>query len=417
MTCQPQSAPRIAIACGGTGGHLFPGFAVAERLVRNGSTVVLLVSPKEVDQQSLNQIPGAEIVTLPAVGLARGKWWAFLRGFYCSFRVAKRCFDSRPPVAALAMGGFTSAPPILAAKRCGARTFLHESNTIPGRANRWLSRIVDQAFVSFPTTAEQLHGQNIIVTGTPVRASIYPQDPGNCRAALGLEPLRPVVLVMGGSQGARAINELIVRCLPSLAGTNPDWQWLHLTGPADCEAIKAAYVSVRLTAIVRPFMSDINLALGAATVAVSRAGASSLAELAAMRLPAILVPYPNAVDNHQLFNARAFEKTGAAHLLQQKTATVEELSRQLRTLLTDLALRQKMQQALAQWDAPAAADHIAAAILKALGIDRQSAGAGTTIKARSPEISGDLNQCTSQSFGGMAPSLMGSVQPGGVSWG
>lgn len=416
MTFEMPSATRIAIACGGTGGHLFPGFAVAEKLVEQGSAVVLLVSPKQVDQQSLGQIKGAEIVTLPAVGLAKGQRLAFLRGFYLSFCAAKSSFDSHPPVAALAMGGFTSAPPILAAKRCGARTFLHESNTIPGRANRWLSRMVDQAFVGFPSTAERLHGRNTIVTGTPIRASIRPRDPGLCRAALGLDSLRPVVLVMGGSQGAQAINELVIQCLPSLAQTNPDWQWLHLTGPADCDAIKAAYAALRLNALVRPFLSDMELALGAATAAISRAGASSLAELAAMRLPAVLLPYPKAIDNHQFFNAQAFEKTDAAHLLQQQTATAEELGRQLRAIMIDSAVRQKMQQALAQWDTPAAADHIVTAMLKALGRNPQSANAGTGTKTRSSPISEELNQRTAQGASRASRPLMICLKPGGVTW-
>lgn len=416
MTLDQQSAPRIAIACGGTGGHLFPGFAVAGKLLEKGSAVVLLVSPKQVDQQSLDQVTGAEILSLPAVGLARGQSFAFFRGFYLSFHAAKRNFSARPPAAALAMGGFTSAPPILAAKLRGAHTFLHESNTIPGRANRWLSRIVDQAFVGFPSAAQRLHCRSTVVTGTPVRASIHPRDPGICRAALGLDPQRPVLLVMGGSQGARAINEMVVQCLPSLVETNPDWQWLHLTGPTDCDSIKAAYASSRLSATVLPFMSHINLALGAATAAISRAGASSLAELAAMRLPAVLLPYPNATDNHQFFNAQALQQTGAAYLLQQHTATPEELSRQLRRIMTNPLDRQGMQQALAQWDAPAAADQIATAILKALGRDVQSANAGVHRKTQSLPTSDELNHCSSQRAGWRAQPSRFCPEPGGVIW-
>jgi len=416
MTSDQPSAPRIAIACGGTGGHLFPGFAVAGKLLEKGSAVMLLVSPKQVDQQSLDQVTGAEILTLPGVGLARGQSFAFLRGFYLSFQAARRSFNPRPPGAVLAMGGFTSAPPILAAKRCGARTFLHEANTIPGRANRWLSRIVDQAFVGFPSAAQRLRCRSTVVTGTPVRASIHPRDPGACRAALGMDPLRPLVLVMGGSQGARAINEMVVQCLPSLARTNPDWQWLHLTGPADCETIKAAYASSHLTAWVHPFVSDMDLVLGAATSAISRAGASSLAELAAMRLPAVLLPYPKATDNHQFFNAQAFHQTGAAYLLQQQTATPEELSRQLQRIMTNSSDRLKMQQALAQWDAPAAADQIATAILKALGRDVQSVNAGARTRTPSSPISGELNHCSSQRAGRRPPPLRLCPKPGGALW-
>src|SRR5262249_44842706 len=134
-----QRKPLVAIACGGTGGHLFPGLAVAGQLVQRGCGVTLMISPKEVDQHAVRKVSGMEIVTLPAVGLQRGSEIAFVRGFTQSYRAARRCFRALRPQAALAMGGFTSAPPILAAKSFGARTYLHESNTIPGGANRCLS--------------------------------------------------------------------------------------------------------------------------------------------------------------------------------------------------------------------------------------------------------------------------------------
>jgi UDP-N-acetylglucosamine--N-acetylmuramyl-(pentapeptide) pyrophosphoryl-undecaprenol N-acetylglucosamine transferase len=404
MTRDLQPVPRVAIACGGTGGHLFPGLAVAEKLIQKGSAVMLLTSSKEVDQQSLDGTTGAEILTLPAVGLTPGQRLAFLRGFYLSYRAAKRNFHERPPDAALAMGGFTSAAPILAARQCGARTFLHESNAIPGRANRWLSWIVQQAFIGFPSAAERLRCRSTVLTGTPVRSQIHSRDPGACRAAFGLDPSRPVVLVMGGSQGASAINGLVVQSLPLLARSNPEWQWLHLTGAADCDAVKPAYVSLNLTAVVRPFMTGMDLALGAATAAISRAGASSLAELAAMRLPAILLPYPKATDNHQFLNARAFEQSGAARLLLQHTATSEKLCCHLREIMEDSAARQRMQQALVAWHAPAAADQIANAILKALGRDVQSAHAEERTGTQTSTTSGDLNHCSAQRDAGLAGS-------------
>src|SRR5688572_14490781 len=159
----------MAIACGGTGGHLFPGIAVAEQLLERGCDVTLLVSPKEVDQQVVKNLSGMEVVTLPVVGLNRGTEFAFVRGLTTSYRAAKKLFESRCPQATLAMGGFTSAPPILAAKSMGTATFLHESNTIPGRANRWLSWVVNQAFVGFPAAGQRLNNRNVTTTGTPVR--------------------------------------------------------------------------------------------------------------------------------------------------------------------------------------------------------------------------------------------------------
>jgi UDP-N-acetylglucosamine--N-acetylmuramyl-(pentapeptide) pyrophosphoryl-undecaprenol N-acetylglucosamine transferase len=183
---------------------------------------------------------------------------------------------------------------MLAAKRAGARTFLHESNTIPGRANRWLARVVHGAFVGFPTAAGRLHNRNVMVTGTPVRLCFQARAAADCRAELGLDQARPVLLVMGGSQGASGINELVLRSLPLLASRAPEWQWFHLTGPGDVERVRQTYSALKLRAVVHPFFAGMEVALGAATVAVSRAGASSLAELAAMRVPAVLVPYPAA---------------------------------------------------------------------------------------------------------------------------
>jgi UDP-N-acetylglucosamine--N-acetylmuramyl-(pentapeptide) pyrophosphoryl-undecaprenol N-acetylglucosamine transferase len=363
MTQSTPSTPRVAIACGGTGGHLFPGLAVAEQLVGRGCAVTVLISPKEVDQQAVKQARDIEVVTLPAVGLTRGRLLAFARGFGRSYRAAKIAFRDCPPQAALAMGGFTSAPPILAAKRLGARTFLHESNTIPGRANRWLSWAVRGAFVGFPSAAERLHNRRVSVTGTPVRPRFVPRDAAACRTELGLDPAQPVVLVMGGSQGASGINEMVLQALPSLARRAPHWQWLHLTGPADTEKVRNAYAGLALRAVVHPFFAGMEVALGAATAAVSRAGASSLAELAAMRLPAVLVPYPAATDNHQYYNARAFEETGAARLLEQKSATAAVLVEKLSELVENQSVRERMRQALAQWHAPRAAEDIAEAIL------------------------------------------------------
>jgi UDP-N-acetylglucosamine--N-acetylmuramyl-(pentapeptide) pyrophosphoryl-undecaprenol N-acetylglucosamine transferase len=368
----------VAIACGGTGGHLFPGLAVADQLVRHGCAVTLLISPKDVDQQAVQGVSGMEVVTLPAIGLKRGGEIAFVRGFIQSYRAATKLFKSRPPQAALAMGGFTSAPPILAAKRAGARTFLHESNTIPGRANRWLARVVCRAFVGFPTAAGRLRNRNVTITGTPVRPCFQAREAAGCRAALGLDPARPVLLVMGGSQGARGINELVLQALPLLASRVPELQWCHLTGPGDPGKVARAYAALKLKAVVHPFFAEMELALGAATAAICRAGASSLAELAAMRVPAVLVPYPAATDNHQFHNARAFEATGAARLLEQKAATPEMLVQLLLDLIERSAVRGQMQNALAQWHAPRAAEQIAEAMLAAV-----SAGAGEDCHADS----------------------------------
>ena len=374
-----KSAARVAIACGGTGGHLFPGIAVAEELKQHGCAVTLLISPKEVDQQAVKSATGMDIATLPAVGLTGGRRLAFARGFLRSFRVARGIFRNEPPDAVLAMGGFTSAPPLLAARLKGVPTFLHESNTVPGRANRWLSWLVNQAFVGFGEAAPQLHARSTRVTGTPCRAQIKPADADACRQALGLDPQRPVLLVVGGSQGASGINQLVIDALPFLARELPGLQLFHLAGGNDATKVEQAARAANVKAIVHSFFADMHLALGAATLAVSRAGASSLTELAAMRLPSILVPYPAATDNHQHSNALAFEKTGAAILMEQRAATGEQLARRINELVASAERREAMRAALDQWHTPRAAEQIAESIMHVVVARRRTAG--TTIAA------------------------------------
>jgi UDP-N-acetylglucosamine--N-acetylmuramyl-(pentapeptide) pyrophosphoryl-undecaprenol N-acetylglucosamine transferase len=367
---------RIAIACGGTGGHLFPGLAVAAELRARGCAITLLISPKEVDQLFVKRITDMEVVTLPAVALQDRNYLSFARHFWQSWRAARQAFAAQPPDAVLAMGGFTAAPPVFAAKKFGAQTFLHESNTIPGRANRFLAGRVDAAFVGFPEAAHRLRARDILVVGTPVRPQFspapMPQIPASIyRTSLGLDPVRPVALVTGGSQGASGLNELIIAALPALADRANAWQWLHLTGAKDEERVKAAYAAHGFKAVVQPFLAEMELALNAATAVVSRAGASSLAEIAALRLPALLVPLPTAADNHQLQNARAFASTGAARLLEQNAATPDTTAALLRELMEAPAARTEMQTALAKWHTPKAARKIADTILQAVATRRE----------------------------------------------
>ena len=388
--------PNVAIACGGTGGHLFPGLAVAEQLLARDCSVTVLISPKEVDQQAVKSARGLEVVTLPAVALQRGSRLAFLRGFLKSWHASRRLFQTNRPSAVLAMGGFTSAPPVLAARTRGIKTFLHESNTIPGRANRWLARVVDGAFVGFEQAESQLAAREVVVSGTPVRPKFQARDAASCRAALGLDPTRPVVLVTGGSQGASGLNQMVLDTLPTLIRHSLQWQWLHLTGPNDVERVKQIYARHGLKAAVHSFLEEMELALGAATAGISRAGASSLAELAAVRLPSLLVPFPAAADNHQFYNARAFEETGAALLLEQREATPEKVSSALRELVEDTFERDQMKLALARWHAPRAAETVAEHILRTVryakaDINPASARADTAdAKGRTPLVTSTL---------------------------
>ncbi len=365
---RPTNKPKVAIACGGTGGHLFPGIAVAEELMIRGASVTLLVSPKEVDQQAVKGVRGAQVATLPAVGFTSGGKLAFFKGLFGSLSATRKLFRDARPAAVLAMGGFTSAAPIWVGRCLGARTYLHDSNTIPGRANRWLAHLVDDAFVYFNETSGRLNNPGVHVVGMPVRPQFQPMDAASARMALGLAANRPTLLVMGGSQGASGINKLMTGALPDFMAAFPEWQFIHLTGASDADGMRAIYAAAKARAVVQPFLSEMEFALGAATLAVSRSGASSLAELAALRVPAVLIPYPTAADDHQRHNARAFVETGAAWSFEQNGASPEAFTRLLIRLAGEAPARASVQAALAQWDFPDAARDIAAHIGKAIGL-------------------------------------------------
>jgi UDP-N-acetylglucosamine--N-acetylmuramyl-(pentapeptide) pyrophosphoryl-undecaprenol N-acetylglucosamine transferase len=358
----------VAIACGGTGGHLFPGMAVGEKLLERGCDVALLVSNKEVDQLGARGVSGMEVLSLPAVPLLKGNLPQFVKGFWQSFRQIRPYFRNRSPAAVLAMGGFTSAAPILAGKLAGARTALHESNSYAGRANRLLAPWVNHVFIGFASATNQLGNRSVQFTGTPVRSHFQPADPEPCRMALGLEPSGPVVLIMGGSQGASAVNKAVLEAAPILLKSIPKIQFLHLTGAASFEAVSAAYKVVTPRAKVLPFLTEMDFALGAATVVVSRAGASSLAEIAAMQVPSILVPYPSAADDHQYHNARAFAQPGAARMFVQSQLRAEQLAASIAELINDTFVAEQMKAELRKWHYPDAADQIIKTLLREPGI-------------------------------------------------
>jgi UDP-N-acetylglucosamine--N-acetylmuramyl-(pentapeptide) pyrophosphoryl-undecaprenol N-acetylglucosamine transferase len=354
---------KIAIACGGTGGHLFPGIAIAHELARRDREVTLIVSQKEVDQEAVKTVSGKfNVVTLPAVGLSGKNYVGFGLGLTKSVALALTYFRKNRSDAVLAMGGFTSVAPVIAGKILEAKTFLHESNSIAGRANRWLARFVDRAFVYFPGT--NLRVKSIDALGMPVRSQFSkPLRANVARRLLGLEEDHPVLLVMGGSQGATGINDLALSCAPRLREALPNLQILHLTGKQDFEIVQKAYTSQNSRAVVRPFLNEMDLALTAADVAISRAGASSLAEFAATRLPSVLIPYPTAADNHQFHNARAFVQSGAARMFEQASVEPHTLVAELLEIIQNPQRRASMQQALERWDRPTSASEIADRIL------------------------------------------------------
>lgn len=378
--------PFVAIACGGTGGHLFPGVAVAEELLIKGCSVGLIISSKAIDQQIAGSVFGAEILTISAKGFGgKGKLGA-LRGFFQSLSECKSYFAKKPPQAVISMGGFTSPPAILAARAHGAVRFLHEANAIPGRANRWLAHFVDEAFVNFHEASSAINHPRIHTVGMPVRNQFSETSAEACRVALGLDPKKPVILVMGGSQGASAVNNLVIDSISALKKSLPTYQYFHLTGEMDAPKVTAAYAAAGLKAIVKPFFTEMELALGAATLAINRAGASSLAELAAMRLPSILIPYPHAADNHQYYNALAFVEAGAAELLIQEGAAPQQLETLIAKCLSPLR-HQEMRDALSKLHRPNAALDISEFVMRRLkGVGSSVPSSLQSADQVSPEI-------------------------------
>jgi UDP-N-acetylglucosamine--N-acetylmuramyl-(pentapeptide) pyrophosphoryl-undecaprenol N-acetylglucosamine transferase len=255
---------------------------------------------------------------------------------------------------------------MLAARKHRAVSFLHEANAIPGRANRWLAPWVDQVFVYFQEASGRLRNSSVQVAGMPVRSQFQVMDAGACRTLFGLDPNKPVLLVTGGSQGAEPVNDILLRSLPALTQLAPDLQYLHLTGVREEARVRAAYASHKRRAAVRAFLTEMEMALNAATIAISRAGASSLAELAAIRVPSILIPYPHAADNHQYFNALAFVETGAARMVTQNVASPDILAKMTTDLAAHKALQASMRLALAKWYWPKSAEQMAAKICEAI---------------------------------------------------
>ncbi len=325
---------RTIIACGGTGGHLFPGLAVAERLLARGGEPLMLISEKEIDALAAKGYDHLRFEKLPAVGmppLLSPKIVPFALKFLKTRSRCKALVKEFEADAVLGMGGFTSLAPLMAGRACGAKTFIHESNAFPGKANRLAARFADVVLLGMEACAGHFKGREVAVVGTPLRESMLDRpDKAAARRHFGLEEGRGTVLVMGGSQGARGVNRAVTAALAELAEAG--LQVLHLSGPGDYDEVRAAYEGAAMPHHVAPFCHEMPMAYGAADVAIARSGASSLAELSAFALPTVLVPFPAATDDHQTLNARVYSDRGAALLVQES----ELAERSFGALLGDL---------------------------------------------------------------------------------
>ncbi|MFH1066731.1 MAG: UDP-N-acetylglucosamine--N-acetylmuramyl-(pentapeptide) pyrophosphoryl-undecaprenol N-acetylglucosamine transferase [bacterium] len=333
---------RIGIACGGTGGHLFPGLALAEEFERLGHHVRLYISEKPVDAEVMKSYPQFESVSLPVIG------WAgmihspfFLLRFILAYRQCLGEMKVFEPHAMIGMGGFLSAPPLLAALKQSIPAYLHESNSIPGRVTRWFAPRMTRVFLGFEECARHLPSAPVLATGTPVRQSLKKMSKESAAKMLSVETGKTLV-VMGGSQGARSLNTLVLQAAPLLGHDWKKWQVIHLAGMNDVERVENAYRELDIKAKVLPFCDEMEAVYSLADLVVARSGAASLSEIAHYALPSLLVPYPNAVDDHQAKNAEIFMWRSAARCLDERIASAKQFARELHSLMQDEAARRRM---------------------------------------------------------------------------
>jgi UDP-N-acetylglucosamine--N-acetylmuramyl-(pentapeptide) pyrophosphoryl-undecaprenol N-acetylglucosamine transferase len=358
---------KILIACGGTGGHLFPGIAVAQAMTARGHQVRLLISRKQVDADASAKYRDLDFATVAAIAkppTLSPRMLPFLWHLWASVRHCRRLVRDFGADAVLGMGGFTSLPPVFAAHRLGRKTFIHDSNARPGRANVLTSRFCDRVLLGFEAAKAYFPGRATTVTGTPARPEILnPPSRAEAAARFGLDPARPVVLVTGGSQGARRLNELAAEAATRLPAAI---QVLHIAGNADFARVREIAAGRAGHAVVG-FCDQMASAYAAADLLIARAGASSLTEIALAGLPSILVPYPYAADDHQTRNAEVFASAGAAELIQERELTADRLAATAEAILTDSASRARMAAAARSLALPDAAGRVCHAIEEAFG--------------------------------------------------
>jgi UDP-N-acetylglucosamine--N-acetylmuramyl-(pentapeptide) pyrophosphoryl-undecaprenol N-acetylglucosamine transferase len=327
---------NVVIACGGTGGHLFPGLAVAEVLRKRGHEVTLFISEKEIDSIAVSNRPEFRFERLPTIGLPSPFSPAIVRfsqRFAESLSACRKIYRTFEPHAVLGMGGFTSTAPILAGRMRGIPTFIHESNAIPGKANRLTARMVRVVLLGFKECAQYFPARQTEVTGTPIRSDLKRLDRAEARRKLGLREDLRTLLVMGGSQGATGINQSMIKSLPSLQGE--PFQVIHLSGARDERLASDNYQRENIPAFVAAFHHAMEEVYSAADLAIARSGAASLSELAAFALPSILIPFPYAAEDHQTRNADIFVRGEAAVMLRESDLSGDLLARKIRELIGD----------------------------------------------------------------------------------
>ena len=362
-----QRAIRLLLTGGGTGGHLFPAIATAEAFCSRcpGTEVLFVGTRRKMDARSLAGY-GFASRSVHCYGLKGKNIMELCKALaVMPFSLLEAAWHIRrfAPDVVLGVGGYVTGPVVAAARMLGLPTLIHEQNSVPGLANRKLGRLVQRICLSLPDTGGYFPSGKVLLTGNPVRQKILdlartgkhvPKD--NC-----------TVLVLGGSQGAHGLNMLVVE---AFAGTGKEMlagiDLIHQTGEKDEAAVRKRYLEAGVNAQVSAFFQDMPDVYGRADFLVSRAGATTLSELAVLGLPSILIPYPYAADNHQEKNARYYENGGGAMLFQEDRLTAEILAGTVKGLAKDGNRRENMRQAMLRLACPDAAGAIVDACLQAI---------------------------------------------------
>ncbi|MEO5616647.1 MAG: undecaprenyldiphospho-muramoylpentapeptide beta-N-acetylglucosaminyltransferase [Candidatus Eisenbacteria bacterium] len=354
---------KFMISGGGTGGHVYPGIAVAEELkrLRAGDEIVFVGSGRGLEATVVPQA-GFRLRTILTRGFPRRAWWRWPWAVFANvigFLQALVIIMLERPDVVLGTGGYVSGPISLAAWMLRRPLILQEQNSIPGLSNRWLARLADEVHLSF-VEARSYFGrkEHLKVTGNPVRAYILSGDRTAALAEFGLVTGKPTVFIFGGSRGAHRINEAALEAMRRLKG-RVDVQFILQTGRDDFEWAKGVVEQEQLPARVLPFLPRIHLAYAAADLVVCRSGAMTLAEIAVCGTPAILVPYPYAAHDHQTVNASNLVDRGAAAMILDRELSGERLANELAHLLADRQALSRMSAHARTFARPDAAERLA----------------------------------------------------------
>jgi UDP-N-acetylglucosamine--N-acetylmuramyl-(pentapeptide) pyrophosphoryl-undecaprenol N-acetylglucosamine transferase len=327
----PAPPLSVIIAGGGTGGHVFPGIAIAQEFKRRDrESRVLFIGTRRGLEARIIPKEGFSLELIEVAALKRVSMIERIRSLLKlpgSFLAVRSLIKKVDPDLVIGVGGYSSGPVVLVASLMGVPTLVAEQNALPGFTNRVLAWFVNAAAVSFKET-RGFFGEKAEITGNPVRSEFF--------SVPRKEPADVVhLLITGGSQGSRAINEVVIGALPLLAGERAPLSMTHQTGEQDFEKVRAAYERSGFKAEVKPFIEDMVIEFARADLVICRAGATTVAELAAAGRPAIMIPFPFAADDHQRKNAEAVERAGAGRMILQAELSSERLAKELSWLIHD----------------------------------------------------------------------------------